>query len=89
LFLIDIAIFPKIRPIGTFKDVVKHILAMDDKLCTEIFLINLISCLPSHMDDKVKLETFMNASEEECEKLDQPEQFILQVRERDAHKSNC
>jgi hypothetical protein len=35
------------------------------------------------MDDKVKLKTFMNASEEECVKLDQPEQFILQVRERE------
>jgi hypothetical protein len=54
---------------------------MDDKLCTEIFLINLITYFPSREDDLVTMQKFLDGPEEDCLKLDLPEQFTIEVSE--------
>lgn len=56
-----------------------HILAMDDKLCTETFLVNLITYAPSREDDLVTMQKFLDGPEEDCQKLDLPEQFTIEV----------
>jgi hypothetical protein len=76
---IDIVIFPKIKHFDSYKDVRDHILAMDDKLCTETFLINLITYSPSRKDDLVTMQKFLDGPEEDCQKLDLPEQFTIEV----------
>lgn len=77
--VIDIVIFPKIKHFDSYKDVRDHIIAMDDKLCTEIFLINLITYFPSREDDLVTMEKYLNGPAEDCLKLDLPEQFTVEV----------
>lgn len=72
-------IFPKIKHFSSYKDVRDHILAMDDKLCTETFLINLITYCPNREDNLVTMQTFLDGPEEDCQKLDLPEQFIIEV----------
>lgn len=79
LCCIDIAILPKIKQFDTYKDVAQHIMAMDDKLCTETFLINLISYLPNRHDDLVTMNKYLEGPEEDCQKLDLPEQFTIEV----------
>jgi hypothetical protein len=59
-----------------------HILAMDDKLCTETFLINLITYCPSRDDDLVTMQKYLDGPKEDCQKLDLPEQFIIEVFNR-------
>ncbi|KAI8877777.1 actin-binding FH2 [Backusella circina FSU 941] len=75
--LLDIAILPKIKRFGSFQDVRRHILAMDDKLCTEIFLINLISCIPNHTDNLNRMSSYLK--EKDCKELDLPEQFAIEM----------
>lgn len=76
---IDIAILPQIKQLGSFKATQQHILAMDDKLCTETFLINLISYIPHKEDNLDLMQKYLKASEEECAKLDLPEQFTIEM----------
>ncbi|CEG81054.1 hypothetical protein RMATCC62417_15298 [Rhizopus microsporus] len=76
---INIAILPQIKQLGSFKATQQHILAMDDKLCTETFLINLISYIPHKEDNLVLMQKYLKASEEECAKLDLPEQFTIEM----------
>lgn len=78
-FKIDLVIFPKIKHFNSYKDVRDHILAMDDKLCTETFLGNLIAYCPNREDDLVTMQKFLNGPEEDCQKLDYPEQFTIEV----------
>lgn len=70
---------PKIKHYDSYKEVAQHILAMDDKLCDEIFLINLITYAPSRDDDLVLLQKYLDGPEEDCLKLDQPEQFTIEM----------
>ncbi|RCH96222.1 hypothetical protein CU098_003906, partial [Rhizopus stolonifer] len=76
---INIAILPKIKHFGSYKQVAQHIMMVDDKLCTEIFLINLITYLPTRDDDMVLMQKYVDGPEEECQKLDLPEQFIVEM----------
>jgi hypothetical protein len=52
---------------------------MDDKLCTEIFLINLITYAPSRDDDLALMQKYLDGSVDDCQKLDLPEQFSVEV----------
>lgn len=70
---------PQIKQLGSFKATQKHILAVDDKLCTETFLVNLITNIPNNDDDLVTMQKYMSASDEECLKLDLPEQFTIEM----------
>jgi hypothetical protein len=76
---LDIAILPKIKQFDSYKEVAQHILAMDDKLCTEIFLINLITYAPNRDDDLITMKKYLDGPVEECQKLDLPEQFTIEV----------
>lgn len=76
---VDIAILPKVKHFDSYREVAQHILAMDDKLCTEIFLINLITYIPNRHDDLVLLKKYLEGPEEDCEKLDLPEQFTIEM----------
>lgn len=53
---------------------------MDDDLCNETLLANLIMYAPSQEDDLVTMEKYANATPEECTALDLPEQFTIEVR---------
>ncbi|KAG1085104.1 hypothetical protein G6F42_021530 [Rhizopus arrhizus] len=70
---------PKIKHFDSYKEVAQHILAMDDKLCNEIFLINLITYAPSRDDNLVLMQKYLDGPEEDCLKLDQPEQFTIEM----------
>jgi hypothetical protein len=70
---------PRIRHFDTYKEVAQHILAMDDKLCTETFLINLITYIPNRNDDLTTMKKYLEGPLEECQKLDLPEQFTIEV----------
>ncbi|KAG1160361.1 hypothetical protein G6F37_004064 [Rhizopus arrhizus] len=74
-----IAILPQIKQLGSFKEARKHILAMDDRLCTETFLINLMTYIPNKEDNLVVMQKYIQASEAECMKLDLPEQFTIEM----------
>jgi hypothetical protein len=76
---INIAILPQIKQLGSFKEARKHILAMDDRLCTETFLINLMTYIPNKEDNLVVMQKYIQASEAECMKLDLPEQFTVEM----------
>ncbi|RCH85758.1 hypothetical protein CU098_001424, partial [Rhizopus stolonifer] len=75
---INIAILPHIRQLKTFKEAQRHILAMDDKFCTETFLINLLSYIPSKEDNLTLMQKYVD-NKEECDKLDLPEQFTVEM----------
>lgn len=77
--VLDIVIFPKIKQFGSYKEVRDHILAMDDKLCTETFLVNLITYCPNREDDLGVMKSFLNGPEKDCQKLDPPEYFTIEV----------
>ncbi|OBZ86184.1 Disheveled-associated activator of morphogenesis 1 [Choanephora cucurbitarum] len=76
---INIAILPKIKQFGSYKKVIQHIQMMDDKLCTETFLINLTAYLPSRDDDLTLMQKYLKGPEEKCQELDYPEQFIIEM----------
>ncbi|KAG2233169.1 hypothetical protein INT48_005007 [Thamnidium elegans] len=76
---INIVIFPKIKHFSSYKEVRDHILAMDDKLCTETFLSNLIAYCPSREDDLITMQKYISGPEEDCQKLDLPEQFTIEM----------
>lgn len=77
---IDIAILSKIKHYASFQDVRRDILAMDDGLCRETFLSNLIAFAPSRVDNLVTMKKYLESPEEELQKLDLPEQFMLEVK---------
>lgn len=58
-----------------------HILAMDDKLCTETFLSNLIAYCPNREDNLITMQRYLDGPEEDCQKLDLPEQFTIEVNQ--------
>ena len=64
----------------TYPEVRRQILFMDDELCTETFLSNLIQYTPNKDDDLKKMEKYLKASDEERLELDYPEQFTIQVK---------
>ncbi|KAG0177062.1 hypothetical protein DFQ29_005302 [Apophysomyces sp. BC1021] len=76
---INIAILPKVKQYQSNQEVRAHILSIDDELCNDTFLGNLISYAPNKDDDLKKMEKYMAASEEECEELDLPEQFVVEM----------
>ena len=52
---------------------------VNDELCTETFLGNLIAYIPSKDDDLKLLEKYQKETPEVCEELDIPEQFTIEV----------
>lgn len=76
---LDIAVLPKLKQYSSFAQVRERILAVDDELCTETFLSNLILYAPTKDDDLRTMEKYMEASDEEKAKLDIPEQFTIEV----------
>ncbi|CAO3642143.1 unnamed protein product [Cunninghamella blakesleeana] len=77
---INITVLPKVKQFGDFNVVRKKIMQLDDDICTEIFLTNLISSLPSQEDDLKTMEHYINTKDdEESKKLDIPEQFTVEM----------
>lgn len=76
---LDIAVLPKVKQYSSFAQVRERILAVDDELCTETFLSNLILYAPTKDDDLRTMEKYTEASDEEKAKLDIPEQFTIEV----------
>lgn len=73
------AVLPKAKNFDNFVDVRLHIMKVDDELCTETFLGNLISYVPSKDDDLQVMQKYLNGPAEDCEELDIPEQFTIEV----------
>lgn len=62
-----------------FKEFKKKILAVDERLCTEILLRNLLANIPSH-DEMGKLSVFLKtASEEDLQCLSKSDAFCAEV----------
>lgn len=74
----DLAILPKIKNM-TMKEARRQLLQMDEQLCTETFISNLIAYLPSKDDDIRTMEKYMKESDEKRAELDYPEQFTVEV----------
>ena len=74
----DLTILSKIKHL-TYKEVRRQILYVDDELCTETFVSNLIQFAPNKDDDTKMMEKYVAASEEERLELDFPDQFIVEV----------
>lgn len=79
LILIDLAVLPKCKQFESFTVVRSHIMEIDDELCTETFLANLISYMPNKDDDLKIMEKYQKGPVEDCEELDIPEQFTIEV----------
>lgn len=78
-FFIDIAVIPKLKHFDDFTLVRQSILKLDDALCKETLLANLLMYAPSQEDDLVTMQKYMDATTEECALLDIPEQFTIEV----------
>lgn len=63
----------------TFKEARRQLLQLDEQLCTETFISNLIAYLPSKDDDTRTMEKYMKESDEKRAELDYPEQFTVEV----------
>lgn len=78
--IIDLAVLPKVKAYPNFAEVRLDIMKINDELCTETFLGNLIAYLPSKDDDLKLLEKYQKETPEVCEEeLDIPEQFTIEV----------
>ncbi|OAD75627.1 hypothetical protein PHYBLDRAFT_64532 [Phycomyces blakesleeanus NRRL 1555(-)] len=77
---INIAILSKIKRVPSFGHVRRQILCFDKELCTETFLGNLLACSPSRDDNTKIMEIYTKKSERECEDLDLPEQFTIEMQ---------
>jgi hypothetical protein len=75
-----LAILPKCKNYDTFQDVRFHIMAVDDILCVDTFLGNLISFAPTKDDDLKVMQKYLDGPSENCEELDIPEQFTVEVK---------
>lgn len=52
---------------------------IDDELCTEVFLSNLLAYAPNN-DDKIDvMKKYLQGPPEACVELDLPEQFTVEV----------
>ncbi|KAI8143924.1 hypothetical protein BJV82DRAFT_609883 [Fennellomyces sp. T-0311] len=76
---LNITVLPRLKHYESFAQVRHHILSVDDQLCTETLLSNLIQYAPSNDDDLKTMEKYVNASDEERKALDTPEQFIVEM----------
>ncbi|KAG1193609.1 hypothetical protein G6F70_009036 [Rhizopus microsporus] len=76
---INLAVLPKCKAFDTFVDVRKSIMRVDDNLCTETFLGNLISYLPTKDDKLDVMKKYLEGPPEACEELDTPEQFTVEM----------
>jgi hypothetical protein len=77
--LVDLAVLPRVKMYPNFAAVRLEIMKVNDELCTETFLGNLIAYVPSKDDDLKKMEKYQKETPEVCEELDIPEQFIIEV----------
>jgi hypothetical protein len=68
-----------VKPYPNFAEVRLDIMKVNDELCTETFLGNLIAYIPSKDDDLKLLEKYQKETPEVCEELDIPEQFTIEV----------
>lgn len=55
---------------------------IDDALCTDTFLGNLINFLPTKDDNLTLMQKFLEGPPEACNELDIPEQFTIEVTYR-------
>ncbi|KAI8096734.1 formin homology 2 domain-containing protein [Halteromyces radiatus] len=74
---ISIALLPKISKFTSLEEARQHILAMDDDLCTETFLSNLVTYVPDKQDDLKIMEKYLKATPEECQELAEPDHFTI------------
>jgi hypothetical protein len=77
-----LAVLPKCKNFDNFVEVRLHIMKVDDELCTETFLGNLLSYVPSKDDDLKIMQKYMDGPAEDCEELDIPEQFTIEVKKK-------
>ncbi|ORZ06045.1 hypothetical protein BCR42DRAFT_427576 [Absidia repens] len=76
---INIAVIPKLKQFDDFVSVRQSILQLDDTLCKETLLTNLLMYAPSQEDDLITMHKYMVATPEECALLDIPEQFTIEM----------
>ncbi|KAG0914538.1 hypothetical protein G6F33_004165 [Rhizopus arrhizus] len=82
---ISIAVLAKYKSMS-FKEFKKKILAVDERLCTEILLRNLLANIPSH-DEMGKLSVFLKtASEEDLQCLSKSDAFCAEIMTIDRFK---
>jgi hypothetical protein len=72
-------VLPKISKFANLEEAKQHIMAVDDELCTETFLGNLITYVPDKQDDLKIMDKYLKASPEECEELAEPDHFTVVV----------
>lgn len=71
---------PKVKAYPNFAEVRLDIMKINDELCTETFLGNLIAYVPSKDDNLKVMEKYQKETPEVCEEeLDIPEQFTIEV----------
>ncbi|KAG1503645.1 hypothetical protein G6F53_010583 [Rhizopus delemar] len=76
---INLAILPKCKAFESFVEVRKAIMKIDDALCTDTFLGNLINFLPTKDDNLTLMQKFLEGPPEACNELDIPEQFTIEL----------
>jgi hypothetical protein len=76
---INLAILPKCKTFESFVEVRKAIMKIDDALCTDTFLGNLINFLPTKDDNLTLMQKFLEGPPEACDELDIPEQFTIEM----------
>lgn len=79
--ILDLAVLPRVKLYPNFAAVRLEIMKVNDELCSETFLGNLIAYIPSKDDDLKMMEKYQKATPEVCEEeLGIPEQFTIEVR---------
>ena len=73
------AVLPKVKQYNSYAEVRLEIMKINDEICTETFLGNLLAYVPSKDDDLKLMEKYLTGEPEACEELDFPEQFTIEV----------
>ena len=79
-FSIGIAVLPRAnKHADSFEQVKREIMAVNDDLCTDTFLSNLIAFVPDKKDDIKLMEKYLKAYPENIDELAEPDQFTIIV----------
>lgn len=76
------AVLPRCKTFENFEEVRIHIMQFDDELCTDTFLSNLKMFVPTKDDDLKVMKKYQAGPAEDCDELDIPEQFIIEVKKK-------
>ncbi|KAI8072909.1 formin homology 2 domain-containing protein [Gongronella butleri] len=75
---ISIAVLPRAnKHADSFEQVKREIMAVNDDLCTDTFLSNLIAFVPDKKDDIKLMEKYLKSYPENIDELAEPDQFTI------------